>query len=58
MLHSIINVIRIHVYLLTVTQFSDCEFCKSLLGLVLYDHDKVVPFGERLFAAPISTLWR
>ena len=28
------------------------------LGLVLYDHDKVVPFGERLFAAPISTLWR
>lgn len=28
------------------------------LGLVLYDHDKVVPFGERLFAVPISTLWR
>jgi predicted AAA+ superfamily ATPase len=27
------------------------------LGLVLYDHDKVVPFGERLFAAPILTLW-
>ena len=27
------------------------------LGLVLYDHDTVVPFGERLFAAPISTLW-
>jgi predicted AAA+ superfamily ATPase len=27
------------------------------LGLVLYDHDRVVPFGERLFAAPISTLW-
>jgi uncharacterized protein len=22
------------------------------LGLVLYDHDKVVPFGERFFAAP------
>ena len=28
------------------------------LGLVLHDHDKVVPFGERLHAAPISTLWR
>jgi len=27
------------------------------LGLVLYDHDTVVPFGERLFAIPISTLW-
>lgn len=26
-------------------------------GLVLYDHDVVVPFGERLFAAPISSLW-
>jgi predicted AAA+ superfamily ATPase len=28
------------------------------LGLVLYDHDTVVPFGERMFAAPISTLWK
>lgn len=28
------------------------------LGLVLYDHDVVVPFGQRLFAAPISTLWK
>jgi predicted AAA+ superfamily ATPase len=28
------------------------------LGLVLYDHDAMVPFGERLFAAPISTLWK
>jgi predicted AAA+ superfamily ATPase len=28
------------------------------MGLVLYDHDKVIPFGERLFAAPISALWR
>ncbi len=27
------------------------------LGLVLYDHDTLVPFDERLFAAPISTLW-
>ena len=28
------------------------------LGLVLYDHDTLVPFGDRMFAAPISTLWR
>lgn len=27
------------------------------VGLVLYDHDTVVPFGERLFATPISALW-
>ena len=27
------------------------------LGLVLYDHDHVVPFGERMAAAPLSTLW-
>ncbi|WFU05166.1 ATP-binding protein (plasmid) [Rhizobium sp. CB3171] len=27
-------------------------------GFVLYDHQKVVPFGERLYAVPISALWR
>lgn len=27
------------------------------LGLVLYDHGTVVPFGERRFAVPISALW-
>lgn len=27
------------------------------LGLVLYDGDTLVPFGDRLFAAPISCLW-
>ncbi len=27
------------------------------LGLVLYDHEQAVPFGERMVAAPISTLW-
>ncbi|MCX6932750.1 MAG: ATP-binding protein [Verrucomicrobia bacterium] len=26
-------------------------------GFVLYDHDQIVPFGDRLFAAPISSLW-
>lgn len=27
------------------------------MGLVLYDHDTVVPFGERMLAMPISALW-
>jgi predicted AAA+ superfamily ATPase len=27
------------------------------MGLVLYDHDRAVPFGERLWAAPLSCLW-
>ncbi len=27
-------------------------------GLVLYDHDTLVPFGEQLHAAPISALWQ
>ena len=27
------------------------------LGLVLYDHEHAVPFGERMAAAPLSTLW-
>ncbi|WP_083957945.1 ATP-binding protein [Tateyamaria omphalii] len=33
--------------------------CRSKFaqGLVLYDHDQVVPFGENLFAVPISSLW-
>ena len=30
---------------------------RFVLGLVLHDHGQVVPFGERLFAAPISALW-
>ena len=28
------------------------------LGVVLYDGTTIVPFGDRLFAAPISCLWR
>lgn len=28
------------------------------LGLVLYDGDRLLPFGERLVAAPLSTLWQ
>ena len=30
---------------------------RFVLGLVLHDHEHTVPFGERLFAAPISALW-
>jgi predicted AAA+ superfamily ATPase len=28
------------------------------MGVVLYDHDTIVPFGERLHAVPISSLWK
>lgn len=27
------------------------------LGIVLYDHDRPVPFGDRLWAIPLSSLW-
>ncbi len=27
------------------------------LGLVLYDHDRLVPFGERLWGAPLACLF-
>ncbi|MYB77454.1 MAG: AAA family ATPase, partial [Chloroflexi bacterium] len=30
---------------------------KFIQGLVLYDHDQVVPFADNMFAAPISSLW-
>lgn len=30
---------------------------KFVQGLVLYDHDQKVPFGERMMAAPLSSLW-
>lgn len=30
---------------------------RFVLGLVLYDHDRAVPFGDRMIAAPVSTLW-
>jgi len=29
---------------------------KFVQGLVLYDHDQVVPFGDNMFAAPQSCL--
>ncbi len=30
---------------------------RFVLGLVLYDHDQTVQFGDRMFAVPVSTLW-
>ena len=30
---------------------------KFIQGIVLYDHDRVVPFAENMFAAPLSSLW-
>ena len=30
---------------------------KFIQGLVLYDHDLVVPFADNMFAAPLSRLW-
>ena len=27
-------------------------------GIVLHDHDRITPFGERLHAAPLSSLWQ
>lgn len=38
----------------TLTESSGQRFA---LGLVLCNHDRIVPFGEKLLAAPISTLW-
>lgn len=30
---------------------------RLVLGVVLYDHDLTLPFGDRMVAAPVSTLW-
>lgn len=30
---------------------------RFVAGYVLYDHDQVVPFGEKLWAVPLSALW-
>jgi len=30
---------------------------KFVQGLVLHDHDRITPFGEKLHAAPVSLLW-
>ena len=30
---------------------------KFVQGMVLYDHDQIVPLGENMFAAPLSFMW-
>jgi hypothetical protein len=34
---------------------SGCD--RFVAGIILYDHDRVVSFGENMFAVPISALW-
>ncbi|MGQ0709443.1 MAG: ATP-binding protein [Rhodoferax sp.] len=39
-------------------QLQDAVGDKFVQGLVLHDHDRITPFGEKLHAAPVSMLWR
>jgi predicted AAA+ superfamily ATPase len=38
-------------------KLTDVTKSRFKLGIVLYDGDKVIPFGSNMFAAPISNLW-
>ena len=38
-------------------QLQDAVGDRFVRGLVLHDHDRITPFGERLQAAPLSLLW-
>lgn len=38
-------------------KLAEASGSRFTLGLVLFDHNEVVPFGPNLFAAPISSLW-
>jgi predicted AAA+ superfamily ATPase len=38
-------------------KLADATGADFKLGVVLYDGDQTVPFGDRLFAAPVSCLW-
>lgn len=38
-------------------RLADAVGDRFVQGLVLHDHDQVVPFGDRLWAAPLSALW-
>lgn len=38
-------------------QLQDAVGERFVRGLVLHDHDRITSFGERLQAAPLSTLW-
>ncbi len=38
-------------------KLQECAGERFVAGVVLYDGEEITPFGERLFAVPISTLW-
>lgn len=38
-------------------QLQDAVGDRFVRGLVLHDHDRITPFGEKLQAAPLSVLW-
>ena len=38
-------------------RLADAVGDRFVQGLVLHDSDQVFPFGEKLWAAPISSLW-
>ncbi len=38
-------------------KLAEAHHKEFVLGLVLYDHDETIPFGEKLVAAPVSVLW-
>jgi uncharacterized protein len=41
----------------TLQNFRDTEKEKFRMGVLLYDGEEVIPFGEKLFAVPIYALW-
>lgn len=41
----------------TLQHFRNTEKDKFRMGVLLYDGEKVLPFGEKLFAVPIYALW-
>lgn len=38
-------------------RLADAVGDRFAMGMVLYDHNRAVPFGERLWALPLSCLW-
>jgi len=41
-----------------IEQFAQTAGDRFLRGIVLYAGDNAVPFGERLHALPISSIWQ
>lgn len=38
-------------------KIADSEGDRFKLGIVMYDGEQVLPFGDKMFAVPISSLW-